>query len=169
LTVKPRITVQVKYGEVEKTFSGSLEEIWLSIYRFFSEFIPSFEIAKKLTLSVDLQEITKECEGLIAFSSEGANVLVPREKLTDNETLLLWLLASYVGFRLGLFGKENLSKDELQQKLGKNPKITSTRLGELVKAGLVSKTAEDTYKITSAGLFQMRREIIPRIRAKMNA
>jgi len=168
LIEKPGVTVQIKYGEVEKTFSGSLEEVWLSIYRFFSEFIPSFEIAKKLTLSVDLQEIAKECEGLIAFSPEGANVLVPREKLTDNETLLLWLLASYVGFQLGLLGKESLSKNELQQKLGKNPKITSTRLGELVKAGLISKT-EDTYKITNAGLFQMRREIIPRIRAKMNA
>lgn len=162
-----KITIHVRYGEIEKTFTGGLEEVWLSLFRFFSEFLPSFETARRLMLKIDLQALAKECEGLIAFSAEGANLLVPKEKLTDNETLLLWLLAQYLGFQLGLVGSESLSRDELQTKLGKSSKITSTRLGELVKGGLASKTADDRYKLTSFGLAQIQKEIIPRIRAKI--
>jgi len=42
-----------------------------------------------------------------------------------------------------------MAKEELQAKLGKSMKITSTRLGELVKQGNVVKTEERNYKITS--------------------
>lgn len=164
-----KITVHVKFGDVEKTFSGAPEEVWLSLNKFFGEFLPSFDIAKKLVLSVDLQQLAKDCESLIAFSKEGANLLVSKDKLTDNETLLLWLLASYVGFQLGLVGSDSVSKEELQAKLGKSGKITSTRLGELIKNGMVVKTAEDKYKITTFGVTQMQKEIIPKIKAKIGA
>ncbi|MGB9778288.1 MAG: hypothetical protein ACP5LB_07070 [Candidatus Bathyarchaeia archaeon] len=162
-----KITVQVKFGDVEKTFSGAPEEVWLGLNKFFGEFLPSFDIAKRLVLSVDLQGLVKECEGLIAFSKEGANLLVSKDKLTDNETLLLWLLANYIGFQLGLVGSEAVSKEELQAKLGKSGKITSTRLGELVKSNMVAKIAEDKYKVTTFGITQIRKEIVPRIRAKI--
>jgi hypothetical protein len=159
--------VHVKYRDVEKTFIGSLEEVWLSLNKFFGEFIPSFEIATRLVLSVDLQALVRECEGLIAFSREGANLLVGKDRLTDNETLLLWLLANYVGFRLGLVGSDALSKEELQFRLGKSGKIVSTRLGELVKGEMVAKVADDKFRITTFGVVQMQRDIIPKIKAKV--
>jgi hypothetical protein len=162
-----KLTVHVKFGDVEKTFSGSLEEVWLSINRFFGEFIPSFNVARKLVLSVDLQGLARDCEGVIAFSKEGVNLLVSKGKLTDNETLLLWLLAYYVGFQLGLVDGDAVSKEELQAKLGKSGKITSTRLGELVKSGMVAKTADDRYRITTFGVGQMQKEVIPKIKAKI--
>jgi hypothetical protein len=162
-----KLTVHVKFGDVEKTFSGSLEEVWLSLNRFFGEFIPSFNVARKLVLSVDLQGLARDCEGVIAFSKEGVNLLVSKGKLTDNETLLLWLLAYYVGFQLGLVDGDAVSKEELQAKLGKSGKITSTRLGELVKSGMVAKTADDRYRITTFGVVQMQKEVIPKIKAKI--
>jgi predicted transcriptional regulator len=79
----------------------------------------------------------------------------------------LWLLAGYVGFRLDLVESDALSREELQAKLGKSAKITSTRLGELVKNDLVMKTADDKYKITSFGIVQMQKEIIPKIKTKL--
>jgi hypothetical protein len=72
-----------------------------------------------LVLSVDLQTLVKACEGLIAFSKEGANLLVSKDRLTDNETLLLWLLAANVGYGLGLVASDAVSKEELQVKLGR--------------------------------------------------
>jgi hypothetical protein len=134
LTQKPSpVTVQVKYKNVEKTFQGTVEDTWLLLNKFYNEFIPSFEVASKLLLSVDVQALAKDCEGLIAFSPEGPNVLAPKNKLTDNEAIALWLLASYVGYKLNLLQSDALLKEELQAKLGKSGKITSTRLGELVK------------------------------------
>jgi hypothetical protein len=163
-----KVTVHVKYRGVENTFSASPEETWLSLSKFFSEFIPTFEIASKLWLSVDLQQLAKDCEGLIAFSKEGASLLVSKTKVTDNETLLLWLLAGHIGHKLGMLESDALSKEELQAKLGKSGKITSTRLGELVKSDTVVKTADEKFRLTTFGVVQMQKEILPKIRAKTN-
>jgi hypothetical protein len=163
------VTVHVKYGDVEQSFSGSVEDVWLGLNRFFAEFLPSFEVAKRLTLSVDLQRLVKDCEGLIAFSKEGANVLVDRGKLTDNECLLLWLLAGYVGFRLGFVAADCVGKDELAVRLGKRGKIVSTRLGELVKDGYVVKAGDDGFRLSTFGAVQMQKDTIPKIKAKTNS
>ncbi|NWF87617.1 hypothetical protein HXY32_07425 [Candidatus Bathyarchaeota archaeon] len=163
------ITVHVKYDDVEQTFTGSVEDVWLSLKRFFGEFLPSFEIAKRLVLRVDLEGLVKDCEGLVAFSREGASLLVGKDKLTDNEALLLWLLAASVGYGVGLVGSDAMSKEELQSTLGKSSKIVSTRLGELVKSDMVVKTVDDKYRITTFGVVQMRKDIIPRIKAKVGS
>jgi len=163
-----QITVSVKYGGVEQTFSGSLEEVWAALNKFFSELIPAFQIAKALVLSVDMQKLVEECKGLVGFADNMPHLLVPKEKLTDNETLALNLLAAHIGFRLGMLKTDVLTREELQARLGKNPKITSTRLGELVKAEIVEKTSEGSYRITSFGIFQMQREWVPKIKAKLN-
>jgi len=134
--------------------------------KFFGEFIPSFEVATRLYLNVDVQRLSKDCEGLIAFSREGANLLVPKNKLTDNETLAMWLLASYMGYKLNLLGSDAISKEELQAKLGKTGKITSTRLGELVKNDWATKTTDEKFKITTFGIAQMQKDTLPRIIAK---
>jgi hypothetical protein len=170
LTEKPaKVEVNIKYKDVEKTFSATPEETWLLLNKFFNEFLPSFEIANKLQLNVDLQQLAKDCEGLIAFSPEGSNMLVPKSKLTDNETLSLWLLTSYLGHKLGMTDNDALSKEELQAKLGKSGKITSTRLGELAKSDAVTKTADEKFRITTFGVVQMQKETIPKIKAKTSA
>lgn len=160
------IGVQIKYNGVEKAFSGNMEEVWLSISKFFLEFIPTFEIANKLMLKVDLQKLTKDSEGIIAFSKEGPSILVSRNKLTDNETLGLWLLANYVGCQLGILENNSVSKEELQARLGKDAKITSTRLGELVKNQIAIRTPDEKYRITTFGIVQIQKDTLPRIKAK---
>jgi hypothetical protein len=170
LTKNPeKISVHLKYKSVEKTFFAPPEEAWLLLSKFFSEFLPSFDIANKLLLSVDLQQLAKDCEGLIAFSHEGANLLVSKTKLTDNETLLLWLLASYLGHKLDMMATDDVSKEALQTKLGKSSKITSTRLGELVKSDLVAKTADEKFRVTTFGITQLQKNLLKRIKVKTNA
>jgi hypothetical protein len=164
-----KVAVHLKYKNVEKTFSAGPEEAWLLLSKFFTEFLPSFDIANKLLLTVDLQRLAEDCEGVIAFSQEGANLLVSKSKLTDNETLLLWLLAGYLGANLGMLEGDVLSKEELQAKLGKSGKITSTRLGELVKNDLVAKTADEKFRITTFGVAQMQKDILPKVKAKTSA
>jgi hypothetical protein len=161
-----KITVQIKYKNLEKGFTASPEETWLLLNKFFKDFLPSFEIANKLWLSVDLQQLAKDCQGLIAFSPEGPNVLVPKNKLTDNETLSLWLLASHLGHELGTLESDSLSKSELQARLGKSGKITSTRLGELAKNCLVTKDDNERFRITTFGVTQIQKDILPRIKSK---
>jgi len=161
------VTVNIKYKNVEKTLSGSPEEVWLLTNKFFHQFLPSFEIANRLLLSIDLQELVKDCENVIAFAQEGPYLLIPRSKLTDNETLSLLLLANYLSRQLDRTEKDGISKEELQAKLGKDAKIASTRLGELVKSEMATRTPEDMYRITTFGIAQMQKDTIPRIKAKI--
>lgn len=161
-----RVTVQVKHNNSEETFSGTPEQVWLMLDRFFRQFIPSFETAKRLSLQVDLQLIARDCENVIGLADEGPYILVPRNKLTDNETLALLLLANYIGYRMGRIQSEGLSKEELHLRLGKDAKITSTRLGELVKNEIAVKTADEKFKITTFGLVQMQKDILPKVKSK---
>lgn len=161
------LTVHVSYLGVEKTFSGNVEAVWLSLGKFFAEFVPCFETARMLSLDVDLKKLADECQNLIGFGEEGSFVLVPRSMLTDNELLSLQLLAGYLAHHLGRAESSWVSKDVLQARLGKDAKILSTRLGELVKSQLAAIASDEKYYVTSYGLSRLQKEILPRIRSKM--
>ncbi len=162
------LTVSVSFKGVEKTFSGSVESVWLGLNRFFSDFLPSFETARRLSLNVDLQKLARDSEGIIGLSENGPCLLVPRGKLTDNETLSLMLLAGHLAHHLGKAETSSVTKEELHSRLGKDAKITSTRLGELVKNQIAMKTGGEDYRITAFGLVQMQKDVIPKIKMRIN-
>ncbi|MCL5949677.1 MAG: hypothetical protein M1490_04290 [Candidatus Bathyarchaeota archaeon] len=167
MSQKPeKIHVHIKYKDVTQEFSAEPQEAWLLLNQFFKGMLPSFEIAQKLWLNIDVAQLSKDLNGIVAFSVDGVSLLVPKNKLTDNEALLVWLAAYYLGNKVGLVNSDSLSKDELQSKLGKSGKITSTRLGELVKTELVAKEANDRFRVTTFGVTQTQKDVIPKIRAK---
>ena len=162
-----KVQVHLKFKGIEQQFSAQPEEAWLLINQFFKDSIPSFEIAQKLWLCIDVEQLSKDLEGVAVFSSDGASLLVPKNKMTDNEALALWLTVYYLGNKLGMVNGDVLSKDELELKLGKSGKITSTRLGELSKNGLVQKTSDEKFRMTTIGVFQTQKEIVPKIKSKL--
>ncbi|UCD26387.1 MAG: hypothetical protein JSW19_01770 [Candidatus Bathyarchaeota archaeon] len=161
------ITVHIKYQGLEQTFLGNVNDVWTSINRFFSEIVPALKVTRKVLLTVDLEKLVDDCRNVIAVAPEGPNLLVSKQKLTDSETLALNLLAAYVSNRLGLLKKDDLSKEELQKRLGKSAKITSTRLGELCREELATKTEEGNYKITTIGIKRLQEEVLPKIRERI--
>lgn len=163
---KETVTVHIKYQETEQTFTGDVNHVWVSVNRFFSEMIPALQIVKKALLTVDLENLIEDCKNIIAVAPEGPVLLVSRQKLTASETLTLHLLATYIGNKLGL-SKIFLTKEELQAALGKNAKITSTRLGELCREGLATKTDEGNYQVTTLGIKRFQEETLPEIREKL--
>jgi hypothetical protein len=40
-----KVTVQIRYKELEESFSATMEETWLLLNKFFNDFLPSFEVA----------------------------------------------------------------------------------------------------------------------------
>jgi len=166
---KETITVHIKYGDAEQTFTGNVNDVWVSVNRFFSEMIPAFKVARKAVLTVDLDKLVDDSKNIVAVAPEGPSILVSKQKLTDNETLALHLLAAYIGNKLGLLSNDVLTKEELQAVLGKNAKIASTRLGELCREGITTKTEEGAYKITTIGIKRLQEEVLPKVRAKIQA
>ncbi|UCE95630.1 MAG: hypothetical protein JSV51_07915 [Candidatus Bathyarchaeota archaeon] len=160
------LTVRVKYMGMEKTFVGDVDSVWVNVNRFFSQMVPLIAIARRAVLTVNLEEAIRAGEGLVAVAEEGPMVLVSKQRLTDNESLLLKLLAAYIGGRLGVLDRIWLSREELKGWLGKSGKITGTRLGELCHEGLVAKTEEGRYRLSTFGIKQLIEEILPRIKRK---
>ena len=151
---------------MEQTYTGDADQVWMSINKFFIKTIPALHTLEKVLLTVDLENLIEECKNIIAIAPEGPVILVSRQKLTDSETLHLHLLATYIGNKLGST-KDFLSKEELQAGLGKNSKITSTRLGELIREGHTLKNEEGKYKITTLGIKRFQEEVLPEIREKL--
>lgn len=152
----------MKYGDIEQTFTGNANDVWISVNRFFCEMIPAFDLARKITLTVDLQKLVEDFKDVIAIAPEGPELLVSKQKLTDSETLLLNLLAAYIGYNIGKLEREWLTREELQAKLGKSVKITGTRLGELTREGMALKTEDGNYKIATVGI----RHLLSQLRSK---
>jgi len=153
------ITVHVKYGEIEKTFTGNVNDVWVCVNKFFGEVVPTFDVARKVMLTVDLARLIEDFKDAIAIAPEGPEVLISKEKLTDSEALQFYLLGAYIAYRLGKRATDLMTKEELQVKLGKTSKITSTRLGELVKEGSVVKAEEGNYRVTTVGIKRLQDEL----------
>lgn len=152
------VTVNVKYHGVEQTFKGNVNDVWISVNKFLSEVVPAFDIAQKVTLTVDLAKLIEDFKDVVAIAPEGPELLISKERLTDSETLQLYLLAAHIGHRLGKLQQDTMTKEELQAKLGKNMKITTTRLGELIKQGSAVKTEEGDYRIATKAIVQLQRK-----------
>lgn len=161
------VTVHIKYKDFEGIFSGDADEVWVDVNRFFSQKIPHFTIARSALLTVDLKEVVEASRNIVAVAEEGPVVLVPKKKLTDRENLLLILLAAYVGGRLGLWERLWLNGNELQVWLGKSGKITSTRLNELSRQGIVTKTENGGYQLSTYGAKFLVEEVLPKIKNKI--
>ncbi len=161
------VTVHIKYRDTQQTFSGNANSVWMNINRFFSEMIPALQVVKKALLTVNLEKLIEDCKNIIAVAPEGPVLLISRQKLTDSETILLNLLATYISNKLVL-SKDYLTKEELQSMLGKTAKITSTRLSELCREGYATKTEEGNYKITTLGIKYSQEEALPQIIEKVH-
>jgi len=160
------IKVYIKYKDSEQTFTGDANQVWSSINRFFTEMIPVIQTIKNALLTVDLETLIEDCKNIIALAQEGPVILVSKQRLTDTETIMLYLLAAYIANKLGQ-SKDYVAKEELQSGLGKSAKITSTRLGELIREGQATKTEEGNYKITTLGIKRFQEEALPEIKEKL--
>ncbi|RLI10076.1 hypothetical protein DRO33_05955 [Candidatus Bathyarchaeota archaeon] len=160
------ITVHIKYGELEQTFEGPVEEVWRAINKFFSDLIPVFSLARQATVTVDLAELIEELRGLVAISNGEVVILADRRKLPDRDIIMLGLLGAYIGHKLGALPKETLTSAQLRRMLEKNAKITSTRLSELNRQVWIEKTDRGEYRVTQLGIIRFREKRLPRIAAK---
>ena len=53
MSQEDEVTVHIKFGELEQTFRGKPEEVWILINRFFAKTFPAIKILKDIMLTVD--------------------------------------------------------------------------------------------------------------------
>ena len=139
----------------------------MGVNKFFSQNIPSFDVARKILLTADLPKLIEDFKDVVSLAPEGPELLVSKRRLTDSEAIQLYLLAAYMGYKLGHQNSDAMSKKELQIRLGKSSKITSTRLGELCREGMTITTEEGNYKIATIGIKRLQEDTLPKIRERI--
>lgn len=148
-------------------FEGSPEEVIKFLLKFLAEYYPTYELIKKLTITVDLEELLKKLEGIVGFSPEGAVITIPREKVSNlsiRDQIALHLVKNHVGNQLGVIDKASLSAAELLNIIGSRMGAIAGRLSEMVDEGLVERVGRAEYRITTYGLKHFSENILPKIK-----
>ncbi|NAY81420.1 MAG: hypothetical protein GU362_00765 [Thaumarchaeota archaeon] len=162
------LKVDISYGELSATFSGNPDEVLVAVTRFLASNVPAIDVAKKILLNYDLQELIQMFSDYIKITNEGPRVL-PRENLSIKQKITLQLVGNRIAYLLNKIQDESMTLQDLINVLGLPGKSISSRLSELVKAGHViriqdSKTTK--YQISTMGIKWLSDTLTGKIKAE---
>ncbi len=160
------LEVTIKYGTLEKKITGTPEQVAKDVFTFLAKAIPELELASHLALSVDLNELAKACEGILAVTPEGVVVTVPVDNLADRELLLLHLAKARIAQMLGKSDKDFVQSADLIAATKRTAGTVAGRLSELCGETLAERKGKGEYRATTLGLHVFREQILPKLRPK---
>lgn len=161
------LKVHLEYDEAKIDFEGSPEEVIKAFLDFIVKVYPAYEIIRKLTLTVDLEDLLRKLEGILGFGPEGPVIVIPRDKLNKlsvREQIALQLVKAYIANQLKHAEKNSLSVDELLRAVGGGIGAMAGRLSEMVGEELVDRVGRGEYRITTYGLKNFSESILPKIK-----
>lgn len=162
------IEVIVKKDDLQIEFKGSIDDVIRCLLKFISEIHPTWFLASKLALKVDLVEVFEAMTGILAVGSEGPTVIVDRGKLTDIESIWLSLAKAWIASRIGLSDDDTVTSRDIQRDTGVKPSTVSARLSELANQGYLEKPKRGAYRLTSLGLKKLIEDIIPNVKSRVD-
>ncbi|MEM2272749.1 MAG: hypothetical protein QXX56_00860 [Candidatus Bathyarchaeia archaeon] len=155
----------VKYGDIETKFVGKPDEVIRAFLNFISKFLPTYDLANQLTLSVDIESLLRSVKGLIAFAPEGPVITISRDKMGgDRNAVMINLIKAYIGYKVGRLEKDSLSVADLVSATGCKSGTVAARLSELTDMGMVERVGRGEYRVTTLGIKFFLDEILPKIK-----
>jgi len=162
-----KVEVFVKYQEMEVRFLGTTPEVTRSFLDFMSKILPSYALIHSLTITIDLETLLKDLEGILAITPEGMIITIPREKTGEREIILLNLVKMNVSYQLGKTENESVSIADLLKATGGKPSSTAARLSELVDLSWVDRVGRGEYRITTFGLKSFIETVLPKLKLSL--
>jgi hypothetical protein len=160
------LEVTIKYGVLEKKIIGQPDQVAREVLAFLTKEIPELELASHLSLSVDLNDLAKDCEGILAVTPEGVVVTVPVDKLADRELILLHLAKASIAQMLGKSDKDFVQSAELIAATKRTAGTVAGRLSELCGESLAERKGKGEYRATTLGLHVFREQILSKLKSK---
>jgi len=155
-----------KYRDMELRFKGKPDDVIKSLLKFVQQILPTYDLASNLILTVDLEDLLKNVEGIIAFTPEGLVITVPKERLSgEKDAILLHLVKAYIGYKTGRLSKDSLATSEITSLTGGKSSTIGARLSELVSSGWVERVGRGEYRITTLGVRNFIDEVLPKIKS----
>jgi hypothetical protein len=160
------LEVIIKYGTLEKKITGQPNQVAQEVLSFLNKAIPQLELASHLSLSVDVNELAKACEGILAVTPEGVVVTVPIDQLADRELLLLHLAKARIAQMLGKSDKDLVQSADLIVATKKSAGTVAGRLSELCGESLAERKGKGEYRVTTLGLHLFREQVLPKLKPR---
>ena len=161
------LEVVIKYGTLEKKITGPPDQVAQEVLSFLNKAIPQLELASHLSLSVDINELAKACEGILAVTPEGLVITVPIDQLADRELLLLHLAKARISQMLGKSDKDLVQSADLIAATKKSAGTVAGRLSELCGESLAERKGKGEYRATTLGLHLFREQVLPKLKSSV--
>jgi DNA-binding MarR family transcriptional regulator len=161
------LRVDIKYGDISASFSGKPDEVITAIIKFLSDNLPAIDLAKRITLSYDLQDLIQMFSDYVKITNEGPRI-VADNNLSIKQKITLQLVGNKIAYLMNRIQSEPMSVQDLINVLGLPGKSISSRLSELVKAGYVARIEDQKttkYMITTLGIKWLSDTLTGKIRA----
>ena len=159
------LEVIIKYGTLEKRITGQPDQVAQEVLSFLNKAIPQLELASRLSLSVDINELARACEGILAVTPEGVVVTTPIDQLADRELLLLHLAKARIAQMLGKSDKDLVQSADLTAATKKTAGTVAGRLSELCGENLAERKGKGEYRVTTLGLHLFREQVLPKLKS----
>jgi len=157
---KPELHVTITFGDKHGDFSGDFDAVSRQVMAFLFEVCPALSLLGQIKLEVNLEELTKELQGILKIAKEGPYLLVPKDEFTAPETLGIYLIGAFIGYRLGILNKETYSLEELSSLSNIKVNIVRARLSEMARERWVETTETGERKITTIGIEHFRTKVL---------
>ncbi|MFP3165826.1 MAG: hypothetical protein RXP28_02190 [Nitrososphaeria archaeon] len=161
------LKVDISYGELSATFSGNPDDVLVAVTRFLASNVPAIDVAKKVLLKYDLQELIQMFSDYVKITDEGPRILV-RENLSIKQKITLQLVGNRIAYLLNKIQDEPVTLQDLINVLGLPGKSISSRLSELVKAGYITRIQDSKttkYQISTMGIKWLSDTLTGKIKA----
>jgi hypothetical protein len=160
------LEVTIRYGTLEKKITGPPELVTQEVFAFLAKTIPQFQLASRLTLSADINELAKASEGVLAVTPEGVVVTVPVENLADRELILLHLAKARIAQMLGMSDEDFVQSADLIAATKRTGGTVAGRLSELCTENLAERKGKGEYRATTLGLHVFQEQVLPKLKPK---
>jgi hypothetical protein len=149
------VSVSVTVGDVKVQFSGTAESVMASVFNFLSKQVPAMDLAKRISLSYEVNELVSKYAHLVKITPEGPRIIPDSDvRFSDKDMVALELVAARIAKDTGKAQDDAMQVSEIQSATALNPKSISSRISEMVKAGHVARDEKELgkYRITTAGI-----------------
>jgi len=140
-----RLEITIKYKGFKQTISGSPENVTKEYFNVLSKVIPAFDVISGLTFRPNLTDMAAKLKGSAHFYKD--RVFILKKNLLLEDSILLALVAKYIGFGLKLTSNDSMSLQEILDSTGKTKKSIVRILDKLKSTKAVEQLLEGRYRI----------------------
>jgi hypothetical protein len=151
MSERPKVKVQIEWGDMKHTVEGDLETVVKEVMQFAARVLPNYILASKLTFAPDYSSMVDDLSETVKLTPDGEVILLKQEMSAENSIAMV-LLAARVANAVGTRPTVDLSPDQISRAIGKTVKTVRNTLAMLSKTSVVERNSEGNYKLTMQGI-----------------